>query len=130
MTDVNKVILVVEDEEPLLKAIKLKLKKNNFDVVTARSTKQAEDYIKDLPHIDAIWLDHYLLGKENGLDFVGWCKNEENIKCKGKPIFVVSNTASNDKIATYLSLGVEKYLVKSNHRLDELVEDVKKSIHS
>lgn len=127
MTTQKKVVLVVEDERPLSEAIKLKLEKNNFDVVTARSVKQAKEYIEDLSNVDAIWLDHYLLGNENGLDFVVWCKGKNNMRCKEIPIFVVSNTASNDKVTSYLSLGVEKFLVKSNHRLDEIVADVKTS---
>ena len=33
----NKVILVVEDERPLLEAVQDKLEKNEFDVLTART---------------------------------------------------------------------------------------------
>ncbi|HPS21202.1 MAG TPA: hypothetical protein PLO44_00095 [Candidatus Paceibacterota bacterium] len=58
------VILVVEDEMPLLQAIKIKLEKNNFDVVTARTIEQAINYVQDLDRIDGVWLDHYLLGKK------------------------------------------------------------------
>lgn len=126
MENKNKVVLVVEDELPLLGAIKLKLEKNNFDVVTARTVDQAKQYTEDLEHIDVIWLDHYLLGKENGLDFVVWCKGESNTKCKLIPIFIVSNTASSDKVLTYLSLGASKYFVKSNHKLDEIIKEIDK----
>jgi len=124
MTNQNKVVLVLEDERPLLEAIKLKLEKAEFDVVTSRSVEQAKQYVNDLDHIDAIWLDHYLIGKENGLDFIAWCKEEDNSKCKQIPIFVISNTASSDKVSTYMSLGAQKYFVKSNHRLDEIIEEI------
>lgn len=130
MKNKNKVVLVVEDELPLLGAIKLKLEKNNFDVVTARTVDQAKQYTKDLEHVDVIWLDHYLLGKENGLDFVVWCKEESNVKCKLIPIFIVSNTATNDKVLTYLNLGVSKYFVKSNHKLDEIIKEIDKVLLS
>ncbi len=119
----NPVILVVEDERPLAVAIRLKLESNGFDVVTARTARQAMDYLKEVPRIDLIWLDHYLLGKETGLDLVA------DIKERGDqrhiPIFVISNTASADKVQTYLQLGVEKYYVKSDHRLDEIIEDIR-----
>jgi DNA-binding response OmpR family regulator len=128
MSNQNKVILVVEDEKPLLGAIKIKLEKNNFDVVTARTVEQAKQYFKDLPKIDAIWLDHYLLGKENGLDFIVWCKTKENVKCTNVPVFVVSNTASADKVTSYMGFGAEKYFVKSNHRLDEIIEEITKTL--
>ena len=118
----EKVILVLEDEMPLQNAIRIKLEKNNFAVVTARSVEQAINHLQDLKKIDVIWLDHYLLGKGTGLDFVAEVKNNE--KWKKIPIFIVSNTASVDKVKTYLALGVNKYYTKSNFRLDEIIKEV------
>lgn len=128
MNKQKKVILVVEDERPLAEAIKLTLEKNNFEVVTTRTAEQAKNYVDDLVKIDAIWLDHYLIGKETGLDFVAWCKKDDNLKCINIPIFVVSNTASADKVTTYMSLGVNKYFIKSNHKLNEIITEISKSI--
>jgi DNA-binding NtrC family response regulator len=128
MEQEKKVVLVVEDEKPLLEAIKIKLEKNGFEVVTSRTIEQAKTYVEDLKRIDAIWLDHYLMGKENGLDFIAWCKGGENPKCKLVPVFVVSNTASPDKVATYMRLGATEYFVKSNHRLDDIVCAVMKDL--
>ena len=117
-------ILVVEDERPLLEAIRLKLEKNGFDVVSARTIEQARGYLEDIPNIRAVWLDHYLLGKESGLDFVTSCK-EENSPHINLPIFLVSNTASADKVQTYMKLGVNKYYVKAERRLDDIITDIK-----
>jgi len=122
----DKVILVLEDEMPLQNAIRLKLEKNDFAVVTARSVEQALNHLQDLEKVDAIWLDHYLLGKETGLDFVFQVKNHEN--WKNIPVFVVSNTASADKVKTYLALGVNKYYTKSDFRLDEIIKEVRASV--
>jgi len=119
-------ILVVEDELPLQQAIQLKLEKNDLGVVTARSVTQARTLIDELSKVDAIWLDHYLIGKESGLDFVAEVKN--NPKLKRIPIFVVSNTASADKVKTYLELGVNKYFTKSNYRLEQIITEIKKAI--
>lgn len=116
-------ILVVEDERPLLEAVHLKLEKMGFEVVTARSVEQAEGYVRDGVKIDAIWLDHYLFGKETGLDFVAHLKSDE--KTKHIPIFVVSNTASQEKQQSYMRLGAVKYYVKSDHRLDAIIGDIK-----
>lgn len=120
----EKIILVVEDEEPLLNAIKIKLELSNFKVVSARSVDQAFNYLNDIKKIDLIWLDHYLLGKENGLDFVAKVK-QDGASFKEIPIFVISNTASPDKIKTYLHLGVEKYYTKADYRLDDIIKDIK-----
>ena len=121
---ITKTILVVEDEIPLLDAVKKKLENNNMNVVTARSVVQALSYLNDLDHIDGIWLDHYLLGNEDGLDLVIHLK-EDNSKWKGIPIFVISNTASEDKVKLYMQLGVDKYFVKSNYRLDQIIDALK-----
>lgn len=122
------VILLVEDERPLLNAIQAKLELNGFDSVSARTVKQAIDYLETLPTVDLIWLDHYLLGKEDGIDFVAKVKSEE--KWKKIPIFVVSNTATAEKKHTYINLGVEKYYIKSDHRLDAIIKDIKELLES
>jgi CheY-like chemotaxis protein len=119
----QKTILVVEDEKPLLEAIHIKLEKSGFSVVTARTAEQAYGLLEDLAKIDIIWLDHYLLGKENGLDLVVKIKNDE--KYKNIPIFIVSNTASAEKVQSYINLGVNKYYIKSNYRLDNIIEDIR-----
>ena len=126
MSEKKTIILVIEDEQPLLDAIKIKLEKSGFEAVTARAVNQALGFLEDFPKVDVIWLDHYLLGKENGLDFVAKVKNNE--KWKKIPIFVVSNTASADKVKTYLELGVEKYYTKADYRLDDIIGEIKKSL--
>lgn len=141
----KRTILVIEDERPLLEIINAKLEKSGFGViaarsveqafnaklekknlgaVTVRSIKQALDYLESLERIDAIWLDHSLLGKEDGLDFV------KKFKANGGrwnkiPVFVVSNTENRKTVQDYINSGVSKYYVKSNHRLDEIIKDIK-----
>lgn len=119
---ISKNILVVEDETPLQQAIKAKLEKGGFSVVSARSVEQAVGFLEDIGKIDVIWLDHYLLGRENGLDFVAKVKNHKD--WKNIPIFVVSNTASQDKVKAYLGLGVKKYYTKADYRLDSIISDI------
>ncbi len=122
----NQTILEIEDERPLLEAIKKKLELSGFSVLTARSVEQTHEYTKDVENIHAIWLDHYLLGKENGLDLVAQLKADESTK--NLPIFVVSNTASPDKVQSYMHLGVTKYYTKSNFRLDQIIDNIKESL--
>ena len=121
----KRTILVVEDEKPLMGAVKKKLELSGFDVVTARDVKQALNYLEDLERIDLVWLDHYLLGKENGLDLVTKMK-QDGSKWKDVHIFVVSNTASPDKVSSYLHLGVDKYFTKADYRLDDIIKDINK----
>ena len=122
----NYTILVVEDEKPLQEAISDKLERAGFDVVSARSVKQSLAYLEDISDIDVVWLDHYLIGKEDGLSLVEKMKGHE--AWKDIPIFIVSNTATSDKVNGYLSLGIERYYVKAENRLDAIIEDIKESL--
>ena len=117
-------ILILEDERSLQAAIKSKLETEGFSVVAARTVNQALDYLKEGVKIDGVWLDHYLSGQESGLDFVAALK--ENQAWKNLPIFVVSNTISQDKLQTYLSLGAQKCYIKVDYRLEAITADIKK----
>lgn len=121
----QKTILVVEDERALIDAVKEKLEREDFQVESASSVEQARE-IMNKKDIHVIWLDHYLLGQETGLDFVGELKAHDT--WKNIPIFVVSNTAGPDKVQTYMKLGVEKYYVKAKTRLDIIIEDIKQIV--
>ncbi len=120
-------ILVLEDERPLLEAIRKKLELSGFEVLSSRSVEEAVNHLQDVSGIQGIWLDHYLLGKENGLDFVTMLKNKD--EWKSIPIFVVSNTASPDKVTSYMHLGVDKYYTKADFRLDQIIGDIQKTLH-
>jgi DNA-binding response OmpR family regulator len=150
-TKKQKNILVIEDERPLLKAIKIqleksgfgviaarsveqafnaksKIEKNGFGVITIKSIEQALDYLEDLEQVDAIWLDHELLGKEDGLDFVTKFKANGG-RWNKIPIFVVSNMTNPSKVQSYVTLGIVKYYVKVDHRLEEIIKDIKKFLN-
>lgn len=120
----NYTILVVEDELPLQAAIKLKLENNSLDVVTARTAKQAKEYLEMMPEINVIWLDHYLLGQQDGLTFVAEIK-EANSPYKNIPIFVVSNSVDETKMNSYLSMGVKRYYTKTECSLMSIIEDIR-----
>ncbi len=120
----KKTILIVEDELPLLHAIDDKLKKSGYDTLPASTVDQAIEHLKSAPHIDAVWLDHYLPGK-TGDELVVYMKQEGSAH-KQLPIFLVSNTASEEKVNSYMHLGIDQYFVKADRRLDEIIADVTK----
>ncbi len=122
----KKNILVVEDEISLQKAISTKLIKNNFNTFKARSVDEAMAHLTS-QKIDAIWLDHYLLGEESGLDFVARLKLSDS-EWKNIPIFVVSNTASPDKVRSYISLGINSFFTKADYSLAQIIADLNKAL--
>lgn len=144
----QKSVLVIEDDRSLLAVISAKLKKSGFAVISARSVdhafgaefgkkrtqaititsiEHALKYLESLERVDAIWLDHHLLGKEDGLDFVR--KFKANGGRWGRiPVFVVSNAASPKTVQSYTASGVTNYYVKSDHRLDEIIADIQVAV--
>ncbi len=141
----KKTVLVIEDERPLLEAINAKLEKSGFNVIAARSVEQAFNpklekkglgpiniesieqalrYLDSLEEVDAIWLDHHLLGDEDGLDFVKKFKANGG-KWNKIPVFVVSNAANPKTVKSYMNSEVSRYYIKSDHRLDEIIDDIK-----
>ena len=118
----KKVILVLEDELPLMKAIRIKLEAAGFEIVTSRSVQQALNTMEDIGKVDAIWTDHYLLGNDTGLDFVSKVKADP--RWKDIPVFVVSVTASPHNVDSYTALGVEKFYTKHEYRIDDIIKDI------
>lgn len=127
MSKENPTIMVVEDENLLLQAITKKLKISNMDVLSCSSGAQAMDYLNSIEELpDAIWLDYYLKDM-NGLAFMQQVK--ANPKWAHIPVLVVSNSASPDKVHTMLALGAKKYILKAEHRLDEIIQMIRDLIN-
>ncbi len=116
-------VLVVEDEELLLNAITRKLELHGLKVIQAKSGKDAVDLIDKLETPpQAIWLDYYLKDM-SGLEFMAALKR--NGKWSHIPTIVVSNSASPDKVTNMLTLGVKKYYLKAENRLDDIIASIR-----
>ncbi len=116
------VVMIVEDEQPLLDAIQKKLNKSGFKTIPVNDAERALHILEkreELP--DLIWLDYYLPGM-SGLDFVSRLKKDD--KLSTIPIFVISNTAGPEKVSTLMGLGVDKYFLKAEKRLEEIIEEI------
>lgn len=118
----KKTVLVIEDDRSLSAAIVKKLSICNFNVHSASTVDAALQEMTALKMVDAVWLDHYLFGEKDGLDFVTAFKAHP--EWRNIPIYIVSNTASEDKVRSYVKLGVAKYYVKSDHRLEEIIGEI------
>ncbi len=119
----KKIILVVEDEADALKFIIRKLGGGGFSVVATNTATEAWDILNE-KKIDALWLDHYLLGQKSGFDLLIDLKSNEKLWGK-MPIFIVSNMDEADNIQSYIELGVTKYFVKSDVTLSQIVDELK-----
>ena len=115
--------MVVEDESLLLEAIVKKLELAGFSARGFGNGREAWGALKtgkDLP--DLIWLDYYL-GDIDGKEFLEGMK--EILGDKWIPVMVVSNSASPSKVDEVMKMGVNKYLLKAEHRLEDLIKTAK-----
>lgn len=126
MSEKKPTILVVEDEKLLLEAITKKLKISSITAIGCSTVDEATDYLEntnDLP--DAIWLDYYLK-ETSGLDFMMQLKG--NPQWEKIPVIIVSNSASQDTVKKMMALGASKYVLKTDFRLDEIINMFKELI--
>ena len=122
MSKENLTIMVVEDESLLLEAITKKLDLYKIKTVSCTSGNQAFDYLENFKQLpDLVWLDYHLKDMD-GLEFMNKLKMRD--KWKDIPVVVVSNSATDDKVHNILGLGAKKYIIKAEHRLDDIIKIV------
>lgn len=120
----KRTILIVEDEKALQNAAKMGLQKHEYETISVASKKEAMAIISSDHRVDAVWLDHYLIGKESGLDLLTEIRS--SAEYRAIPVFVVTNSVDDDKISSYAALGVEKYFVKADSKISDIIGDIGK----
>ncbi len=105
----KKKILVVEDDEKLLRIIRYHLNQMGFNDIT--DSENGDDALKTLhaSRFDLIITDWHMPGMD-GLDFFKTLKNDENLK--SIPVLMITGEAQREKMIQALSNGIKHYLVK------------------
>lgn len=114
-------VLIVEDEEFLITALKDNFESEGCVVDTAHNGEEAMDQIKkNRPNI--ILLD-LLMPKRDGFYVLEEVK--KNPEWKLIPVIVLSNLGGDAEIKRALEMGADDYFVKSQHPIEEVIEKVK-----
>ena len=116
----NKTVLVVEDEPPLQEAIKFKLEQRGINVIAASTGEQALELLK-VKRPQLVWLDILLPGI-SGLEVLERIRKDP--KLKDLAAIMVSVSAGPEKIKRATEMNVLDYIVKSDHKLDDIIEKV------
>ena len=99
-------ILLIEDNINIVKGLKYSFDKNNYELISKTSIKDAKDFFDTEIHIDLIILD-VTLPDGNGFEFF-----ENEIKKLNIPtIFLTAKDDEND-IVKGLNIGAEDYITK------------------
>jgi DNA-binding response OmpR family regulator len=123
MQDLGK-ILIIEDEKLILEALQLKFNEFGYEVVLAYDGKEGlEKALSE--HPDIILLDIILLVMD-GLTFLRELRKDPwgaNV-----PVLILSNLSDANTIEESKNKGAFDYLVKTDWRLNEVVDRVKKTL--
>ncbi len=116
------VVLIVEDDEVLLRALYLLFHNNEYTIASATDGESALRMTERLkPNL--VLLD-LLLPKMNGFDYL---KNiKANPALKDTIVVVLSNLGDRDSLDKAMALGAKDYFTKSNTDLATLADKVKK----
>jgi len=115
-----KKVLIIEDDAFLLDLEASKIKKNGYDVLVAQT---GEDGMKKISEqgVNIILLD-LLLPNYDGFEILKRIKEGESTK--NIPVIVFSNLAEAKDMEKAVSLGANKFMVKSNFSLEELIDEI------
>ena len=115
-------VLIVEDDSFLQGLEVGKLKKGNYEVITASTGEEGMEKIMELG-IDLILLD-LILPKFDGFEILKKVRDTDHLK--KVPVIVFSNLSEEKDIEKAKGLGATDFMVKSNFTLDELVDHINK----
>ena len=114
-------ILVVEDEEILLTALREELESGGYEVEGAmdgvEGLEKTKSYKPDLILLDLV------MPKMDGMEMLGKLKGDEGTR--DIPVMILTNLSDYERISEALSLGAMDYLVKANYKLEDLMDKVK-----
>jgi DNA-binding response OmpR family regulator len=103
----------------LLGVIEKKLTSSGIDYKSFKLGKEALDFIDNSTELpDLIWLDYYLPDM-NGIELLHEIRNRKEFD--PVPVIVVSNSANDDTVAQLTQLGIKDYVIKAEHRLEDIV---------
>ncbi|MDP3741409.1 MAG: response regulator [bacterium] len=120
MAETKAKILVVEDEEILLTALREELETGGYTVEGAGDGVEGLEKTKSFkPNL--ILLD-LLMPKMDGMEMLQ--KLKADAQTRDVPVVILTNLSDYGKISEALSLGAMDYLVKANYKLEDLLEKV------
>ncbi len=117
-----KKILIVEDDNFLANAYRVKLSKAGFDIKNAYDGVEAlsllQTYTPDLILLDIV------MPKKDGFTTLEEIKKNESLK--NIPVILASNLGQKEDIEKGLKLGAIDFFVKTDFSLNNLIEKINK----
>ncbi|OGL97298.1 hypothetical protein A2318_01405 [Candidatus Uhrbacteria bacterium RIFOXYB2_FULL_45_11] len=120
----QKVLLIVEDDALLSRALADAFATENFDIIRVANGLEVQETVeKKIP--DVILLDLILPGLDG---FAVLKQLKSDTKTSAIPVVIVSNLGSVADVKSAKSLGAEAYFIKANTEIEQIVEFVNKLV--
>lgn len=120
----NHTILIVEDEPALVGALKSKLQRAGFNVLTASQGEEGLTMAKS-HHPDLLLVD-LLMPRMDGMTMIK--KLREDSWGKSAQIMILTNFSDTEKAHEAKQFGVEQYLVKTDWKIEDVVTKIKEAL--
>jgi CheY-like chemotaxis protein len=117
----TKSVLIVDDEESLVNVLSRKFTEEGITTYTAFNGREALEVALD-KRPDIILLD-IMMPEMDGFDVMRKLQQDE--WGKDVPIILLTNSSSIETVAQAVSSGMSEFMVKTDMRLDDVVERVK-----
>jgi len=121
-TKTSKKILIIEDDKFLAKMLSKMLESHGYDIAMASNGR--EGLLKVSTESPKLVLLDIILPDIDGFDLLETIKTDE--KTKKTPVIILSNLGQQEDIKQGKNLGAQDYLVKSEIKLDQVVDKVRK----
>jgi len=121
MAETKGKVLVVEDEEILLTALREELTTGGYEVEGAGDGVEGLEKAKSFK--PALILLDLLMPKMDGMEMLQKLKADSLLR--DIPVVILTNLSDYERISEALALGAMDYLVKANYKLEDLLDKVK-----
>src|SRR3989344_4209623 len=119
-------IVLVEDEEVLLEVLEGKLKKEGFEVFSARDGQAGLDLIKAIQP-DLVLLD-IIMPRMDGMEVLTHMHDDAGLS--NIPVIIISNSGQAVEIEKAAALGAKDYLVKAEFDPQEVLDKIRVLLHA
>ncbi len=127
MPKIDKTILLIEDEEPMLNALATKFDKEGFSVLRAQDGEEGlNEGLKKRPDIMMIDI---IMPKMDGITLLKKIRVEGGQWGKDVPIIMLTNLSDSESVSEAANYSVYDFLVKTDWRLDDVVRLVKQKLN-
>ncbi|MEX0917607.1 MAG: response regulator [Candidatus Paceibacterota bacterium] len=119
-------VLIIEDDQALLKALVEKFTHEGFVVLEAHDGE--EGLAKALEEHPAVILLDIVMPKMDGITMLG--KLREDVWGKEAKVILLTNLSTADRVSEAVQLGSYEYLVKTDWKIEDVVKKVREKIGS